>query len=309
MTTKAKAKTAKTKTEKAVELFNPNNIELAITGSITKNNLPAMKEAWTEWLNQQDATTLATDKDFAAAADFIKSCKQTEDILTDIEEKAVKGDIKKVLQDIREMREATRQKRLEFSRMVETRKTTLKSNAVEAAVKKVTDYISTLPYRWTAVDNVDIVGRMRTAIKGLSAYLKMDEALEAEVTKLTAEASEYSAQFARNRAAVAELYTAAGETATESELDMMVRTYGDGAPERAKFILDQKKLARQQAELNKQKAPEPMPATEEAKPEPDHYGRTAKAVRFGATFLTDDIEATIRQIENIGGSDVKYIIK
>jgi len=306
--TKAKTKTTKTEktTDSPVVLFNPNDIELAITGSITKNNLPQIKGAWISWLNQRDASTLLTDVDFAGAADFIKDCKQTEDILTDIEEKAVKGDIKKVLQDIREMREATRQKRLEFNRAVEDRKTKLKTDAITAAVRKVNDFVATLPYRWTAIDGVDIEGRMRAAIKGLSAYLKMNEALDAEITKLTAEAGEYSAQFARNRTAVAELYATAGEKATDSELDAMVRTYGNSVVERAKFSLDQKKLARQQEEMARQQAAKTEPAAQRpAEPAPAPKA-TDKTYRVGSTFHgnTDEIAYAI---SGIGGSDIKFV--
>lgn len=311
MTTKAKAKTTKTKNS-AVTLFNPSDIELSITGSIARNNLPEIKEAWTAWLDRQDVSVLETDKDFAAAADFVKDCKRTEEILTEIEEKAVKGDIKKVLQDLREMRDTTRQKRLEFNRAVEERKTRLKSDAVAAALKKVSDHLAALPYRWTAVDGVDIEGRLRTAIKGLSAILKMDEGLQAETEKLMAEATEYSVQYLRNRGTVADIYRTAGETATDSELDALVRTYGNGSPERAKFIIEQKKQARQQAELDRQKAEQAQPqkaAMPPAGPVPaPPPAPTDKTYRVGATFQ-GGMYTILAAIESIGGKDVKFIEK
>lgn len=307
MTAKPKTKTTKTK-DSPIALFNPNDIELAITGSIAKNNLPEIKEAWTAWLTKYDAGALETDQDFVAAAAFVKDCKETEDILTTIEDKAIKGDIKKVLQDIREMREATRQKRLEFNRAVEDRKAKLKGDAVSAALKAVNDHVATLPYRWTAVDNVDIEGRLRAAIKGLSAFLKMNEALQAEAEKIKAEATEFSVQFLRNRGTVAEIYRNAGETATDSELDALVRTYGNTAPERAKFIIEQKKLARQQEELERQKAQPPQPAPAAAVPPPAPAPTAqAKTYRVGATFTTDSKEETTRRIESIGGSNVKFV--
>ena len=310
MTAKAKTKATKTK-DSPVALFNPNDIELAITGSIAKNNLPEIKEAWTSWLAKYDASTLLTDQDFVNAAAFVKDCKDTEDVLTEIEDKAIKGDIKKVLQDIREMREATRQKRLEFNRAVEDRKAKLKSDAIAAALKTVNDHVASLPYRWTAVDNVDIEGRLRAAIKGLSAFLKMNEALQAEADKIKAEATEFSVQFLRNRGTVAEIYRNAGETATDSELDALVRTYGDAAPERANFIIEQKKLARQQEEMRKQQAqPQPAPAAAVPTPAPAPApapSAQAKMYRVGVTFTTDNTVELTRRLEQMGGSNVKFV--
>jgi len=308
--------TTKTK-NKPIVLFDPGSIELEITGSIKKNTLPAVREAWTNWLARLDANTLDTDQDFADAAKFVTDCKRVEERLDGIREDALKGKVFEAIKEIEAMKETTRQKRLEFDHAVTTRKDRIKTEAVTGAVAKVNAHINTLKYRWTAMDNVDVDGRIRTAIKGKSAILKMNEALEAEVQNLITEATAYSYKFEENRRKVGELYTAAGETATDSELDMMVRTYGDGSAERAKFILDQKKMARDQAELDRKKKElekpaglgEALPCAANLPPTPAPAGPAAKIVRFGADFKTDNIEATTRLIESIGGSDVKFIIK
>lgn len=312
MTTKAKKKTAtKAEVQEMADAtgFNPNDIMVSITGSVTKNTLPAIRAGWASWLSGYEVAEFETDKDFASAAEFVKDCKLVEDKIGEIKEKAMKGEVFNVLKELDEMREATRQKRLEFSRAVDERKNRLKSDAITAALKKVNDHLAALPYRWTAVDGVDIEGRLRTAIKGLSAILKMDDALQTEAGKLMTEATEYSVQYLRNRGTVADIYRTAGETGTDSELDALVRTYGDAAPERARFIIEQKKVARQQEELNRQKAATAQPQVETpppAAPYPDTP--TARTYRVGATFR-GTIEQISAAIERIGGSDVKFIEK
>lgn len=324
----------KTKT-KTVVPFNAATIEFAVASSIKKNTLPEIRDSWKAWLDSYKAVELETDQDFIDAAEFVAECKRTEDKFDEIEESAITGNVKKVIAEIRSMKGTTRDKRLEFSNAVDTRKVRIKAEAISAAVSRVKAHIATLKYHTAATSNLYVEDDIRAAIKGKSSIVKMNEALDAECKTLMASATECSALFETNRAAVTSKYTAAGETATDYELDMLVRTYGDGAADRAEIILAQKKIAKDQAEVARRKleletpppapapapaaaapasapAPAPGPAPAAAQPAPAPAapaGVPVSAVRFGATFMTASIEETTRLIESIGGTNVKFQLK
>ena len=318
----------KTKT-KTVVPFNAATIEFAVASSIKKNTLPEIRDSWKAWLDSYKAADLETDQDFIDAAEFVAECKRTEDKFDEIEAKAIKGDVSKVIAEIRTMKGTTREKRLEFSNAVDTRKARIKTEAVTAAVSKVKAHIATLKYPVTATNNLCVEDSVRAAIKGKSSIIKMNEALEAECKTLMATATECSALFEANRAAVTAKYAAARETATDYELDMIVRTFGNGAADRAEIILAQKKIAKDQAEVDRKRkeleAPAPAPAPTAAAPAPAPAptpaaavppapapipaGVPVKEVRFGATFTTASIEETTRLIESIGGSNVKFQVQ
>ena len=322
MTTKAK----KTKTEtpepvRAVALFDASEIEFSVKSAILKNTLPAVRDNWTNWLASYDASTLETDEDFKRASEFVNACEDTEKKLKELEETALKGDASKIIAEIRSMRETTRTKRLEFSNAVDYKKNKVKSDAIAAAVKKCRDDVSVFKYRSVTID---YESEMRLAIKGKSAILKMQEALDSKCAELLAAAKDYCNTFEAIRGQVAEVYQAAGETATDSELEMLVRSYADTAPERAKFILDQKRVKREQDELDRkrreQEAREAQPAPQAAPvpaPAPAAQasvlsaavipGTPVRTLRFGATFDTTDIENTISLINSVGGRDVKFV--
>jgi hypothetical protein len=324
----------KTKTKDVVP-FNAATIEFAVASSIKKNTLPEIRDSWKAWLDSYKAADLETDQDFIDAAEFVAECKRTEDKFDEIEAKAIKGDVSKVIAEIRTMKGTTREKRLEFSNAVDTRKARIKTEAVTAAVSKVKAHISTLKYHTAATSNLYVEDDIKAAIKGKSSIVKMNEALDAVCKSLMAAATECSALFEKNRSAVTDKYAAAGETATDYELDMLVRTYGNGAAERAEIILAQKKIAKDQAEVARRKkeletpppapapappaaapapipSPAPAPAPAAAQPAPvpaAPAGVPVVAVRFGATFMTDSIEETTRLIESIGGSRVKFQVE
>jgi hypothetical protein len=324
----------KTKT-KAVVPFNAATIEFAVASSIKKNTLPEIRDSWKAWLDSYKAAELETDQDFIDAAEFVAECKRTEDKCAEIEDTMLKGEADKAIAEIRNMKATTRDKRLEFSQAIDTRKTRIKTEAIMAAVSKVKAHIATLKYHIAATSNLYVEDDIRAAIKGKSSIVKMNEALDAECKSLMASATECSALFETNRAAVTAKYTLAGETATDYELDMLVRTYGNGAADRAEIILAQKKIAKDQAEVARRKkeletpppAPAPAPATAAPAPIPAPAPASApaaaqpapapgapagvpvSAVRFGATFMTASIEETTRLIESIGGSNVKFQLK
>lgn len=300
----------KTKTRE-ITLFDPGSIELTITGAIKKNTLPEVRGAWSTWLDSFNAATLETDQDFTDAAKFVTECKRVEERLAGIREDALKGKIFEAIKELETMGETTRQKRLEFDRAVTQRKDRIKSDAISAAVAKCRAALAPRKYKQ---DGIDLDTSMRTAIKGKSAILKMQEALDAEVERLVAEAQGYTQTLEDARADVAVAYSAAGETSTDSELDMIVKTYGAGSVERANFILQQKKIARDQAVLDQQKkeleaakaAPAPIQTPFAPQAQAAAPGATARALRFGATFVTTDPEQTISLINSIGGKDVKF---
>ena len=292
---------------RTIAIFDPGSIELTITGAIKKNTLPEVRGAWTAWLASFDAKNLETDEQFADAAKSVTELKRVEERLDGIRETVLKGNVFAALKELEEMKETTRQKRLEFDRAVTTRKNDLKAEAIAKAMKALAEALAAFPHRRQPRNGTETPDALLfAAIKGKSAILKMQEALETESARIVAEAKEYNDTFERTLYQVNKLYADVNEAVTDSELDMLVKTHFTEAPERAKFILQQKKVARDQAALDAQKKqPEPAPAAQEERGA-GPLGMTMKKMRVGATFTVAN-EATIRtRIQSIGGTDVVF---
>lgn len=311
--------------EKGALAFDAGAIEFAVTSSIKKNTLPEIRESWKNWLDSYNAAELETDQDFLDAAKFVTECKRTEEKLEEIREKALKGEVSKVIKEIETMKETTRAKRLEFDRAVTTRRDNLKRDAVAAALKQLADTLAGFEHRCAPRNAAEAPEyRLQAAIKGKSSILKMQEALEIESEKIVAEAKVYNDTFTATLVKVYDLYQAAGETATDSELDLLVSKYHTDAPERAKLILDQKRVAREQAELeNKRLAeveaaaqvPEPAPAIQPAPTAPQAApaapaqtvpAAAARKMIFTAVFETSRPIKVAADITALGGQDVTF---
>ena len=207
------------------------------------------------------------------------------------------------------MKETTRQKRLEFDRAVTTRKDKLKAEAIQRTVADISAKLAAMPYRQA----VDVDGAMRAAIKGKSSIAKMQEAMVAASAEIETVANAYYLRFKALRETVAGLYTAANEPATDSELDLLVRTHFEMAPEHAKLILGQKKVARDQAALDAAKA---QPVVIPAAPAPAAVPVNAvpampadmpvKTMRFTALFKTDRPSYIKANLEAMGAQDVTF---
>lgn len=296
-------------TTKDVVMFDADSIELSITGAIKKNTLPAVRGEWAKWLESFKASELETDEDFTAASLFVTECKRVEGRLDEIREDALKGQVFKAIKELEEMKETTRQKRLEFDRAVTTRKDKLKSEAIARATADVRAKLAALQYS----QPVDVDGAMRAAIKGKSSIAKMQEAMVQASAEIETVANTYCARFKALRGTVAGLYAAASEPATDSELDLLVRTHFEMAPEHAKLILGQKQVARQKAELAKANPPAAAPAPV---PEPQAAPVSAvpampadmpvKAMRFTAVFTTDRPSYIKANLESMGAKDVTF---
>lgn len=307
--------------EKTAPTFDVDAIEFAVVSSIQKNTLPKIRDSWKSWLDSYNPAELDTDQDFMDAAKFVADCKQTEEKFEDLEDKAIKGDVSKVITEIRSMKEATRSKRLEFSRALDQRKDKLKRDAVAAALRQLTEKLAGFEHRRQPRNGTEEPEYMlQAAIKGKSSITMMQRALEGESDRILAEAKAYSDTFTLLLVKVYGLYEAAGETATDSELDLLVSKYYTDAPERANLILQQKKVAREQAALDEQKeeaAAKPEPAQEQpAQPQPAAPAAvqapeiplgTLKIMRVGATFTVANEATTRSRIESIGGRDVKFV--
>lgn len=297
---------------KTIVLFDPGSIELTITGAIKKNTLPAVRGEWAAWLDSFKASEMETDQDFADAAKFVTECKRVEERFANIREEALKGKIFEAIKELETMGETTRQKRLEFDRAVTARKNEVRTEAIAKALKSLADALAAFPHRRAprnAAEQPDAM--LFAAIKGKSAILKMQEALETESARIVAEAKVYSDRFTALERQVSNIYDEAHEPLTGSEMSLLVTTHFEDAPERARFILAQKKAVRDQAALDKQKseleaakaAPAPAPQAQAANEGP---ALSMKLMRVGATFTVANEATTRSRIEAIGGRDVKF---
>lgn len=289
-------------------MFDADSIELSITGAIKKNTLPAIRGEWATWLESFKASELETDEDFTAASLFVTECKRVETRLDEIRENALKGQVFKAIKELEEMKETTRQKRLEFDRAVNTRKDKLKAEAIARATADIRAKLAALQYG----QQVDVEGAMRAAIKGKSSIAKMQEAMVQASAEIETVANTYCARFKALRETVASLYQAAAEPVTDSELDLLVRTHFEMAPEHAKLILGQKQVARQKAELEaKNAAPQPaavptapVPAAKPAVSMPPDMA--VRPVRFSMVISTDRPSKVVEQLTLMGASDVSF---
>jgi len=290
-------------------MFDADSIELSITGAIKKNTLPAIRGEWATWLESFKASELETDEDFTAASLFVTECKRVETRLDEIRENALKGQVFKAIKELEEMKETTRQKRLEFDRAVSTRKDKLKAEAIQRAVADISAKLASLEYKQA----IDVDGALRAAIKGKSAIAKMQEAMVQASAEIETVANAYCARFKALSGTVAGIYQAANEPATDSELDLLVRTHFEMAPEHAKLILGQKKVARDQAALDAAKAKPteipaaPVPAAAPVNAVPSMPAdMPVKTMRFTALFKTDRPSYIKANLEAMGAQAVTF---
>ena len=298
----------KTTKTKAVTKFNPDDIALVITGAVKTNTLPKQRKALEAWLDSLDANTLTTDADFTDAAKFVIDCKTVETRLENIRKSALEGNVFKALNEIEQVQSTIRQKRLEFDRVVNTRRNDIKREAVEGFEATCRIHTNGLRYRDAGLD---ILGRLRLVIKGKSSILKMVAALEAETKAIFADTEEYSGTFGSLTAEVTNIYTQAGETITASEVEMMVNTHFKLSPDHARLIVSQRKVVRDQKVVDAQKqhaeAPAQAPAEKPPAPAPGPAPTAKTELRFGATFFTADPAQVISLIESVGGQRVTYV--
>lgn len=287
--------------------FKPSSIELVITGAIDKNTLPDVRDSLTKWLDQFNAADLSSDVDFAQADRFVKECSAAETQIAEIKETALSGDIQAALKDLDAMQEAIRQKRLEFSRALKTRKDTRKDELIKKAAAKVEQGLAALARH----SRPDIMSQLLAAVKGKSSFGNMEDALEAEAESIIEAEQVYCNRFDELKAQTAKVFSAAGEVVSEIELNDLVKNHFENAPERAGVIIESKRNARERAELEAQKKQAPAPVAQPkpepvaAQPEKVAPRAEAKLVRFGVTFLTSDIEATSAALTALGGRDIR----
>lgn len=300
---------------KELKKFAPENIELVISGAIKKNTLPAIKTSWQAWLDRFEASTLETDEEFEQAATSVKELQLVEARLADIRTSALSGKVLDAIKEIEDMQEATRQKRLEFSRAVESRKKERKETACRNAESAIAEHLRQLKYQ---MPNLDASTAISAAIKGKSSLASMQLALDKTVAALAEQAKNYCAEFELLRGQVKAAYDAAKEPVTDSELDLLVRNHFADAPERAKFILQQKAVQRQQAEMAKQSAPQaaapaipapaPLPQTASAVPDDmEAMDTPVQHLRFGVSFDTTNPADIVAKLTALGGRNVKFV--
>ncbi len=292
--------------------IKPDTLETEIICAVEKNTLPEVRERWTAWLNQFNAEDLKTDKDFSDADMFVKDCQKAEDHFEAIKEAAINGNVLAAIKEIDNMREAARQKRLEFSKALKTRKDSRKDELIKKAAAKVEQGLAALSRH----SRPDVMSQLLAAVKGKSSFGNMEAALEAEADSIIEAEQVYCNRFDELKAQTAKVFSVAGEVVLEIELNDLVKNHFENAPERAGVIIESKRLAREKAKFEEQKKQEAAPVQtqpEPAKPQPAPeaaqinrpYAPPYKLIRFGVTFNTDDPEALERVLTEMGGQDIR----
>ena len=305
----------------AITKFEPKSIELVITGAIKKNTLPAVRENWTNWLNQFDATKMETDADFAQADRFIKDCAKVEERFEAIKEAAMSGDVLSALKEVDGMIEATRKKRLEFNRALTTRKEIRKGELLRYSAERAHAAVSELPHH----SDVQIVPLLTAAIKGKSSFDNIATALNAEADKIIEAEKAYSRRFDFLKAETMRVFRCANEVVSEMEANDLVKNHFENAPARAKVIIEAKQVARDRAEFEAQqkKAAVPAPVQPEpvkVAPQPEATPRKkdmfdmppaesapqGQYPKYQITMIleTNDANRTLSQLVFLGGKNI-----
>ena len=116
-----------------------------IEGKVNSSNLAIYKTNALELIEGIN-TNLVTDQHFADADKMTKFCKEAENNIKAVKERAMQGaaSINELFENLDEIQEAMRQKRLELERLVKNRKEEIKRDEIEKELVKVEGYTAKL---------------------------------------------------------------------------------------------------------------------------------------------------------------------
>jgi hypothetical protein len=160
-------------------------LRLQITGEVAECNLNEFKAGAIEIIKSIN-TDLTTDQDFTDADKAIKWCKGVEKKLDDAKEKALNqtASIKQVFDTLDEIREETRQKRLELDRLVKAQKKSVKESMLTQAKTDLMEYVAALEATLNCCRLPPQSFDFEAAIKGKKTIKSIEAAIKAETNKL-----------------------------------------------------------------------------------------------------------------------------
>tara|TARA_R110000850_G_scaffold73647_20_gene161626 strand:- start:4294 stop:5898 length:1605 start_codon:yes stop_codon:yes gene_type:complete len=177
-----------------------------ITGGVKTTNLPAYKEHAMAVL-EAISTDLNTDQDFADAATTVKWCEGVEKKLELTKEQALSQtvDIDQLMRTIDDLKEATRQKRLNLNRQVESRKKEIRTEIAATARNAWASYVNEVNAKLSPCRLPEIACDVAGAMKGKRTIDTLRGAANDEVMRAKVEANRFANTIEANLNLLAEV--------------------------------------------------------------------------------------------------------
>lgn len=155
-----------------------------LEGVVKTSNLPAYESKALEFIRSIN-TNLVTDQDFADAEATVKFCESAEKDLDIIKKQALSKteQIDLLFRTIDHLREELRNKRLEISKLVKTRKDAIREKILTEARNSLNDYISGLNAELELVRLPVIQADFAGVMKGKKTLTSLQSAVNDELAK------------------------------------------------------------------------------------------------------------------------------
>jgi len=175
-------------------------LQVLVEGSVTKSNLG-------EWVGKARAlvasisTTLETDEDFATAENMVKGCEKAEALLdaTKSNMLAQTTSIDEALKTIDQVREEFRQKRLALTKLVASKKESIKGEIVAGGVAAFAEHLRAMQCSYLPRIAADFAG----AIKNKRTVASLRDAVDTELARVKIEANGHYQRIQQNLATLA----------------------------------------------------------------------------------------------------------
>lgn len=230
---------------KETAIIDPADIDIKIISTVERNTLPAFEARLDAELATYRPEELNTDEDFAWARKQTKALKDAEDRLAEIYRQLFTGETAQVMHSVAAAQEKIRAKRLELARAIDSRDKALLESAILDARLSLEAELKRLPH----ARPVDIEQRLRQAVKGKRTIASKNEALEDCVNEILDAEAAHDRAFEQHLEATATAFDQLNEPAAPAEIEMLVKTYGENAPERARLIIENRRIEKEKQKL------------------------------------------------------------
>lgn len=200
------------------------------------------------------STDLKTDQDFADAESAVKFCKDVEDRLNAAKDNALSQaeDLYRVLSSIDDVSEAARQKRLSLKKLVDSRKSEIRTEIADEARAKFVAHMESLSERVRPISMPAVATDFAGAMKGKRTIKSLRDAVDQVLTDAKLEANEIADRIDANLRVYREL--ADGREHLFPDLDDLAQKAPDDFKAAVKLrIAEDEKAQAERAERERQR--------------------------------------------------------
>lgn len=181
-------------------------LRIEVTGMVTDSNLLVFKETSLAVIGEI-STDLQTDIDFADAEKAVKWCSNVESRLDAAKDHALSQtvSIDELFRTIDEIKEIARQKRLEISRLVKSRKESIRFDILKSGKSSFDDHINSLNQRIGKNYMPEIQSNFSMVMKGKKTVSSLRDAVDSELARVKIEANAVADKIQNNLNTLREL--------------------------------------------------------------------------------------------------------